>query len=263
MSWCDLLRVPEDDNWSTHDLLFHARTRAGYARVPLGKTFPLGGTADQPENFGKAAGGHRLALPRPDLRRLVVEDPPFAWVSERRHSVRRYGSRPLTRDQLSEFLFRTLHQRDNRRPYPSGGARYPLNAYLAVQECGGLARGLYSYDPVGHEVVMVSEPGPRFDRLLADAASAADVEAPPHILLVLAARYARTWRMYGDLSYSLILKEVGAVFQAAMMTAAVMGLGACPIGGGNSLLFSELVGLSPFGETSVGELMLGARDDGA
>jgi SagB-type dehydrogenase family enzyme len=193
----------------------------------------------------------------PDLARLVVEDPPFALVSERRRSARRQGSGELTLDQLSEFLFRTLHERGGRRPYPSGGSRYPLNSYLAVHRCGGLERGLYGYRPSRHELVKVEERGAGFDRLLADAAAAADVQEPPQILLVLAARHARTRRMYGDLAYSLILKEVGAVFQAAMMTAAVMRIATCPLGCGNSLLFSDLLGVSPLGETSVGELMLG------
>ena len=119
-----------------------------------------------------------------------------------------------------------------------------------------MAPGLYAYDPTLHELITVGEPGPGLDRLLADAAAAANVEAPPQILLVLAARYARTQRVYGDLSYSLILKEVGAVFQAAMMAAAAMGLGTCPLGCGNSLLFSELIGVNP------ADRDLGGRDDG-
>ena len=77
---------------------------------------------------------------------------------------------------------------------------------------------------------------------------------------MLAAQYGRTQQLYGDLSYSLILKEVGAVFQAAMMAAAAMGLGTCPLGCGNFLLFSELIDMNPLIETSVGELMLGSLD---
>ena len=40
MSWCGLLDRGDGDGWSAHDLLFHARTRRGYARVLLGKTSP-------------------------------------------------------------------------------------------------------------------------------------------------------------------------------------------------------------------------------
>jgi oxazoline/thiazoline dehydrogenase len=256
MRGCGLLDRVENDDWAGHDLLFHARTRAGYARVPIGKTYPGGERVDEPTSIAIAARGSRLVLPLPDLRRLIVEDPPFAVVSERRRCARLPGPLAITLEQLSEFLFRTLHERGGRRPYPSGGARYPLTAYLAVHRCHGLAGGLYAYHPTLHELIELDKRGAGFDRLLADAAAAADVEEPPQILLVLTAQYARTQRMYGDLSYSLILKEVGAVFQAAMMTAAVMGLGTCPLGCGNSLLFADLLGVSPFTETSVGELMI-------
>jgi SagB-type dehydrogenase family enzyme len=95
--------------------------------------------------------------------------------------------------------------------------------------------------------------------LLADAAGAAN-DQPPQILLVLTARYSRMRRLYEDLSYSLILKEVGTVFQVAMMAAAAMGLGTCPLGCGDSILFSELIGVDPLTETSVGELMLGSLE---
>jgi SagB-type dehydrogenase family enzyme len=64
--------------------------------------------------------------------------------------------------------------------------------------------------------------------------------------------------IYPDVAYSLILKEVGAVFQAAMLAASVMGLAACPLGCGNSLLFAELTGVDPLIESSVGEMMLGS-----
>jgi SagB-type dehydrogenase family enzyme len=179
-------------------------------------------------------------------------------VAEQRCSIRQQGTRPLTATQLSEFLFRTLHQRNGRRPYPSGGARYPLHAYVAVHRCLGLAGGLYAYEPARHELSTVSEPGPAVDQLLAEAAGAAAVELPPQILLVLAAQYDRMQESYPDIAYSLILKEVGAVFQAAMLAAAAMGLAACPLGCGNSLLFAELAGVDPLVESSVGELMLGS-----
>lgn len=80
-------------------------------------------------------------------------------------------------------------------------------------------------------------------------------------LIVLAAQYARMHGIYPDIGYSLIPKEVGAVFQAAMMAAAAMGLSTCPLGCGNTLLFSELAGVSSLVESSVGELMLGSREE--
>jgi SagB-type dehydrogenase family enzyme len=257
MGWCGLFGETEADGWSGHDLLFHARTRGGYARVALGKT----GLGAPPPDAIAIEGRDHVALEPPDVARLLLEDPPYALVSERRQSVRRQGSIPITSSQLSEFLFRTLHEQGGRRPYPSGGACYPLKAYVGIHQCSGVAPGLYAYSPTRHELGRLSEPGLGLDSLLSDAAAAANVERPPQILIVLAARFTRTQRVYGDISYSLILKEVGAVFQAAMMAAAAMGLSTCPLGCGDSLLFSDLVGVNPLTETSVGEMMLGSIDD--
>jgi oxazoline/thiazoline dehydrogenase len=261
MSWCELLDCDDHETWRVHDLLFHTSTRAGYARTLRGKNELRRLEGAEPAPRVTLQGVHRITLERPDLNQLLAEDPPYALVSERRKSVRRQGSTPPTAAQLSEFLFRTLHERDGRRPYPSGGACYPLKAYVAVQQCLGIPRGLYAYDPVSHELVAVAEPDSGFERLLTDAAIAAGVELPPQVLLVLAAEYIRTQRIYPDISYSLMLKEVGAVLQVAMLAAAAMGLGACPLGCGNTLLFSRLVGVNPLLESSVGELMLGSRED--
>lgn len=258
MDWCGLLDLDGSHGWSAHDLLFHARTRAGYARGLRGKIAAKEDDSVLPGPYDTASGTHRIPLPQPDLRRLLAEDPPHALVAERRRSVRQQGSASLTAAELSEFLFRTLHERDGRRPYPSGGGCYPLKAYVAVHRCLGLAPGLFAYDPIRHELITVGEPGIGLDRLLADAAGAAAIESAPQILVVLTAQYARMQRMYPDIGYNLILKEVGALFQAAMMAAAAMGLGVCPLGCGNTVLFSELAGVDPLIESSVGEMMLGS-----
>jgi oxazoline/thiazoline dehydrogenase len=50
------------------------------------------------------------------------------------------------------------------------------------------------------------------------------------------------------------------VFQTAMLAAAAMGLGTCPLGCGNSALFAELAGLPTLDEASVGEMMIGSLD---
>jgi SagB-type dehydrogenase family enzyme len=261
VSWCGLLDDDGEARWATHDLLFHARTRRGYARVVLGKSDLSGEKAAQVEQEPVDTGRVHIPLETPDWPRLMADDPPHALVSDRRRSVRLQGSHPITSKQLSEFLFRTLHESGGRRPYPSGGGCYPLNAYIAVHRCLGIGSGLYFYSPTRHELVAVSEAGAGLERLFADAAAAANLDRLPQILVVLAARFDRTGLPYRDLSYSLILKEVGGVFQTAMMAAAAMGLAACPLGCGNSLEFSELAGADPLVETSVGEMILGSLDE--
>jgi SagB-type dehydrogenase family enzyme len=260
VSWCDLLDGTDAAGWATHALLFHTRTRRGYSRVVLGKSdLAVERSAAEPEATGRTQ--VRIPLEPPDWPRLLVEDPPHALVGSRRRSIRRQGTIPITSTQLSEFLFRTLHEVEGRRPYPSGGGCYPLNAYIAIHRCSGIKAGLYVYSPTRHDLVTVRKTGPDVEHLLADAAAAANLDRLPQILVVLAARFDRISRWYGDLSYSLILKEVGAVFQTAMMAAAAMGLAACPLGCGDAREFSALAGVSPLVETSVGEMILGSLNE--
>jgi oxazoline/thiazoline dehydrogenase len=260
MSWCELFDDGDHEGWPSHALLFHTRTRRGYRRAALGKIHSGFEIVDHPGPGAAPAEGPLIALEPPDLSRLLATDPPFALVCERRRSVRRPGSIPLLSRQLSEFLFRTLRDQGGSRPYPSAGERYPLEAYVLVNRCLGLSRALYAYEPGPHALRLVLGAAPGLDKLLDGAAGAAGVDDPPQVLLVLAARFERSQRMYGDLGYSLILKEAGAVFQSAMMAAAAMGLGACPLGCGDSLLFSKLIGVSPYALTSVGELMLSSLE---
>jgi oxazoline/thiazoline dehydrogenase len=261
MSWCELLDQGDHQGAPGHELLFHVRTRRGYGRAFLGKIHSADPIVDASAQPGQAI--PRIVLERPDMPRLLAEDPPFALVSERRRSERRQGAAPVTLRELSEFLFRTLRDRGGSRPYPSAGARYPLDAYLVAHRCLELPRGLYAYSSGRHELSLAAEAGPALDQLLMAAAGAAEVDEAPQVLLVLAARFDRVRPMYGDLGYSLILKEVGAIFQAAMMAAAAMGLAACPLGCGDSVLFSKLIGVSPDVATSVGEMMLGSIGDRA
>jgi len=54
---------------------------------------------------------------------------------------------------------------------------------------------------------------------------------------------------------------VGVVLHGAMMAAAAMGLGTCPLGTGDSILFGEITGLDPRSEVSVGEFVLGTPEE--
>ena len=106
---------------------------------------------------------------RPDLERLTRDDPPLTLVQERRRSVRKYGSPPLSVRQLGEFLYRVGRVKALRqtpvptpggpipmefapRPYPGGGGLYELELYVTAHACSGLPPGLYHYDAHDHRL---------------------------------------------------------------------------------------------------------------
>ncbi|MFL6236669.1 MAG: dehydrogenase, partial [Thermoanaerobaculia bacterium] len=151
--------------WEFHDLLFHARSRSGRHRNRYGGTYPfLGVTAPLPAVKAPMS-AETVDLHRPEIERLRVEDLPFTRVLEERRSRRESGERPVTVQELGEFLYRSGRLRGVRstethevsgRPYPGGGAIYELEIYPVVNRCEGLDAGLYHYDPQDHRLERLS-----------------------------------------------------------------------------------------------------------
>jgi SagB-type dehydrogenase family enzyme len=210
------------------------------------------------------------------LEQLECQDPPFALVQERRRSIRKYATEPITDRQLGEFLYRVARVRDcqhmeiatpagpvqmdfAQRPYPAGGALYELEVYATIAACRGLSPGLYHYDGLGHRLVRRTGRTVEFERLLSDAALAVGLQATePQVLLVLAARLPRVAWKYTGLAYSLVLKHVGVVFQTMYLAATAMGLAPCAVGLGDSDLFAQAADANYYAEASVGEFLLGS-----
>jgi SagB-type dehydrogenase family enzyme len=254
--------------WSFHDLLFHARSRLGRHSQPKGKTFPfLGRIAPSPAVKPAAPDRPRVSLLRPDLEALMAEDPAFTQVLEGRRSIREHGERTISVEQLGEFLFRTARVRSRSygasgpyettsRPYPGGGACYELELYVTANACAGLAAGLYAYEPELHELHLVSPRTAAVERLLTDAAISSGAPIP-QVLISIAARFQRVSWSYEGIAYSVILKNVGALYQTMYLVATAMGLAPCALGRGDSDLFVRAAGTQYLAESSVGEFMLG------
>lgn len=261
---------PVLSQWEFHDLLMHTRTRTVRGESPRGSTFRFASVRPAPPALRERAAGLWTGLDRPDLDGLVQSDVGLTRVMEERTSERRLL--PPTISQLGELLYRTLRVRAVRpappvatgyettsRPYPSAGGMYELTAYLVVGECDGLARGLYRYDPESHGLWNVSSERSHVDRLLRDAGRAAVLTADPPVTVVLVADFARLSWKYEGVAYSLALKNVGVVFASLQLVATAMGMGSCPLGGGDAELFARAIRANPLEEVSLGELIIGSR----
>ena len=143
------------------------------------------------------------------------------------------------------------------RSYPSGGASYELELYLAVDACEGLPRGFYHYDAGGHTLTPIDVRPGALDTMLNGAAQAMGANAAPQILITIAARFGRVSWKYSSLAYALILKDVGVLMQTLYLMAADMELGACAIGSTNIELFAKMTGLDFHVEGAVGQFALG------
>jgi SagB-type dehydrogenase family enzyme len=268
------LRLTEGDHslalWDFHDLLFHARSTEGRHANPLGGVYPCVGIvsplpAVRPSWPGKTIDLRKFSAGRPEAIS------PVAKLLRERHSTRSFDDqRPITLAELSQFLdgtARVLSRSNTKldldegghtvRPYPSAGAAYELELYLAVNLCEGLARGFYHYDAGAHVLAPIGVPGNELEALLARAEYAMGAPAAPQILITIAARFGRISWKYSSIAYALILKDVGVLVQALYLMATDMGLGGCAIGIANIDLFARMTGVEFHVEGPVGQFAIG------
>jgi SagB-type dehydrogenase family enzyme len=266
-----------DDNlvlWDFHDLLFHARSTEGRHANPLGGAYPYADAIPPLPAVRPPWPGTKIDLR--DLSPAPVEAlSPAAKLLHERHSTRDFDNqRPITLAELARFLDSTARVQSElktpldhggagpelsytMRPYPSGGASYELELYLAVDTCEGLSRGFYHYDAGAHALMPIETRGHQLDAMLKSAEFAMGVSAAPQILITIAARFGRVSWKYSSLAYALILKDVGALMQTFYVMATDVGLGGCAIGTTNIDLFAKMTGLDFHVEGPVGQFALG------
>ena len=213
--------------WDFHDLLFHTRSTEGRQANPLGGVYPYAGVISPLPAVRPRWPGKKI-----DLRKFSAAPSetilPVAKLLRERHSTRSFDDqRPITLAELSQFLdstarvLSTWKGRDlgeagpvvghTVRAYPSAGASYELELYLAVDKCEGLARGFYHYDAGGHALMAIGTRTHEFEALLRGAAFAMVAPAAPQILITIAARFGRISWKYSSIAYALILKDVGVL----------------------------------------------------
>jgi len=274
----DGLRPAEGDDalvlWDFHDLVFHARSTEGRHANPLGGAYPYADAIAPLPAVRAYWPGKKIDLREVSAVPVGVSSPAAKLLRER-HSTRDFDNqRPITLAELARFLDSTARVLSEfkapldqggggpeltytARPYPSGGASYELELYLAVDTCEGLPRGFYHYDAGTHALVLIETRGHQLDALLRGAEFAMGVSAAPQILITIAARFGRVAWKYSSIAYALILKDVGALLQTFYVMATDMGLGGCAIGTTNIELFAKMTGLQFHVEGPVGQFALG------
>jgi SagB-type dehydrogenase family enzyme len=266
-----------DDNlalWDFHDLLFHARSTAGRHANPLGGLYPYAGVMSPLPAVRPRWPGNKI-----DLRKFSAApaeaSAPFARLLRERHSTRSFDDqKPITLAELARFLGSTARVLSKwkssadggdggplveyaARPYPSAGADYELELYLAVDKCEGLVRGFYHYDAGGHALVPIGARPHELEALLRGAEFAMGAPAAPQVLITIAARFGRISWKYSSIAYALVLKDVGVLIQTFYMMATDMKLGGCAIGSVNIDLFAKMTGLEFHVEGPVGQFAMG------
>jgi SagB-type dehydrogenase family enzyme len=254
--------------WEFHDLVFHARTRLWRRDNPTGATFRSGLETAPVPALKPPMSTQSFRLYTPDIGWLTRNDRPFTEVLESRRSVRDSSTQVISADQVGEFLYRFARissapglagtEADTAataRLYPNGGSCYELEIYILIARCKDIAHGLYHYRPDSHELSTISTENSHLEQIVQEVKWAAP-GSTPQVIVILTARFARIFWKYEGIAYSLILQNVGVLFQTMYLVATAMRLKPCAIGAMNSQLFARATGIDTLAEASVGEFIL-------
>ncbi len=175
----------------------------------------------------------KIILPKPvSLPEKTIEN-----VLRRRKTERNFSKRPISKEMLGQLLYWSAGlisktagaANEFRRFYPSGGARYPIEIYVANFIPGELDTGVYHYNVKNHilEKLSFSSAENIKHALLYDFSKDAA------LLLLLSFAGERTIKKYGNLGYKLGLLEAGHIGQNIYLVGAALGLGVLALGGMN------------------------------
>ncbi|MFG6098920.1 SagB family peptide dehydrogenase [Leptothoe sp. ISB3NOV94-8A] len=259
-------------HWEFHSLLFHRQTRLQRLDDPHQAELPFFEDRDRYPTLKPPMGDQVISLVKPDLAHVTANDMSLTQAIEARQSLREYDDQPISIDQLGEFLYRCARVKElstlekdwlnikefTQRPYPCGGALYELEIYPVINECEGLAAGLYHYQPLAHTLHLLVDGQSPVENLLYDAWKATGQQDIPQVLLIITARFGRLFWKYPSFGYGLILKHIGVLYQTFYLVATAMQLAPCAIGSGNSEQFCKVAALDEIEEASVGEFSLGS-----
>lgn len=175
-------------------------------------------------------------------RMPLVPLPEVPWESRlslseallRRSSERANTPEPLALDTLSVLLREATRIKPtdvdpgSRRVYPSAGARFPVELYVAVNRCAELDSGLYHYRPLDHALEQL-DTGPQRDRLL--RVFGHDWIADARCVVLLSAELSRSAVKYGDRAYRFSLIEAGHLMHNLLLVGTDLETAVTPVGG--------------------------------
>jgi SagB-type dehydrogenase family enzyme len=250
--------------WDPIDLAMQ-RQRSYGGRFPMSER---AGSSPSPIKDVQGLSSVSLAKPQCSPRQKFT----LKNVLAERKSIRRYSNKSISVDNLSDFLYhsariKTFYKSEEgtltKRPYPSGGARYPLEIYVMNNRIRGIQKGIHYYDPLKHELLLLNKNKnyqEKFNKFVIRVLYPT-MSREPDAIFIITAVFARTMWKYDKLGLSLILSDLGCLYQTMYLVATELKLAPCPVGKTEEELVKNWLNLDWFEESHVGTFMLGIPEE--
>lgn len=195
---------------------------------------------------------------------LPPTSPPSLTLGEtlvRRSSYRRYEkTQALSLADLSKVLQYTAGTKDRdltdlyRRYYPSGGALYPLELYIATEGNDEMEAGIYHYHVGTHSLAFLAGQNV-FDQLRRALTYDFSKLAPTFIFITCV--WEKNFQKYRDFGYPAVMLEAGHLAENLLLAAAAEDIKTCPSAGFLIDEVSAALDIDPFQEAPVHLVLLG------
>ncbi len=170
-------------------------------------------------------------LPSIKLPDVDRENSEFENLLDYRGSNRTFADSPLSLGELSKILgscrIVDTKRKPERRTYPSGGARFPVELYVVSYNIKDLRNGAYHYNMKDKSLELL------LDKDLKN--SRRELISPylenPAATIIFTSVIARSEVKYGLRSYPYSLIEAGHMGQNIQLSASEIGIGSCPVSG--------------------------------
>lgn len=248
--------------WEPVDLAWQRQRNYGGA-------YPMSGRLGKsPSPIKHVKGLSSVALPRVHNSDNSEKKHSLLGTLNNRKSIRKYSKYSMDISDLSRFLYysariKKIFKSDQgtltKRPYPSGGGRYPLEIYVVNNRISDIQKALYYYDPYKHKLLLLSRNKKyqrKFNEFILDV-QGQSMNREPDVVLIITAVFARTMWKYSKIALSLIMSDLGGLYQTMYLIATEMNLAPCPLGGTHEQLVRDWLNLDWFEESHVGTFMLG------
>lgn len=229
-SWGGRVNIPLDSAlWPEEWKITHYKT---YTRLPIKK------------------------LPHPKKITRSLSD-----IIEKRRSGRTSSGKPLSSSELSTLLKTSVGTTERngevqRRAYPSGGARFPIEVYpIVLNGDDEIPSGVYHYNPKSHDLSVLRER--KFTPEDISCLTSYEWVGNAAILLIFTAVFARSKKKYGERGYRYILLEAGHMGENVYLSAQALSLNCCGLGGTKDTAIETLLDIDGVTESVVYGIVLG------
>lgn len=194
-----------------------------FSSVPGAQTRPWEPESRQPKPY---AGHRRVSLPEPEHAGMPVVE-----TIARRRSTRTFASQGVPLEALSSLLFYSVgwkgEEGARREEFAVDGID-PLEIYVVVNNVRGIEPGIYYYDRLTHELVVLRTGS--FRQEIYEAGLFQEVVGASGVVFVKTVDYTRMVARYGDRGYRYASLQAGFIGNTLYLESVARGLGVTGIG---------------------------------